>query len=76
MKINQKFKTHSQQQPLHHLHHHQADANIQIGLLILGAMTETTMSNVIMMVELVVLHMKFLIGMNIVMIVNVLVGYE
>ena len=74
MKINQKFKTHSQQQPLHHLHHHQADVNIQIGLLMHGAMMETTMRNVIGMVELVVLRMKFLIGMNIVMIVNALVG--
>ena len=39
-----------------------------------GAMMETTMLNVIGMVELVVLRMKVLIGMNIVMIVNVLVG--
>ena len=39
-----------------------------------GAMMETTMMNVIMMAELVVLHMKFLIGTNIVMIVYVLVG--
>jgi hypothetical protein len=44
------------------------------GLLMLGAMMKTTMMNVIGMVELVVHHMKFLIGTNIVMIVNVLVG--
>ena len=44
------------------------------GLLIHGAMMKTTMMNVNGMVELVVLHMKFLIGTNIVMIVYVLVG--
>ena len=57
---------HQDQQPKDQLpKDQQMDVDLPNGLKMLGVIMKTIMLNVIGMMELVVLHMKFLIGMNI-----------